>query len=80
VVDVKATRMLRGGDANKREFRLDVLMEWFIRNGVMKREDFNGDVEDLGESEEVINLSEASCHATRKMKVRAKRADAELHD
>jgi energy-coupling factor transporter ATP-binding protein EcfA2 len=80
VVDVKATRMLRGGDANKREFRLDVLMEWFIRNGVMKKEDFNGDVEDLGEPEEAVNLSEASCHAPRKMKVRAKRTEAELHD
>jgi len=79
-VEVKATRMLRGGDANKREFRLDVLMEWFIRNGAMKKEDFNGDVEDLGEPEEVISLSEASCHAPRKMKVRAARTEAELHD
>jgi hypothetical protein len=55
-------------------------MEWFIRNGVMKKEDFNGDVEDLGEPEEAVNLSEASCHAPRKMKVRAKRTEAELHD
>lgn len=77
--DVKATRMLRGGDANKREFRLDVMLEWFVRQGTMKRDDFEGETEDKGEEEEVVILSDASCHANRKMKVRAKRTEAELH-
>jgi energy-coupling factor transporter ATP-binding protein EcfA2 len=77
-VDVYATRRVRGGDANKREFRLDVMMEWFVKRGVLSRDEFNGDVEDL-EKEEVVNLSEVTNHAPRKMKIRTKRNEAELH-
>jgi hypothetical protein len=76
--DVYATRKMRGGDANKREFRLDVLFEWLANQGIMTKEDFNGGGEDL-EKEEVVNLSETTNHAPRKMKIRAKRAEAESH-
>ena len=77
-VDVYATRRLRGGDANKREFRLDVLFSWLEKQGVLSREDFNGEAEDLAK-EEVVNLSEVTNHAPRKMKIRAKRNEAELN-
>jgi energy-coupling factor transporter ATP-binding protein EcfA2 len=76
--NVYATRKMRGGDANKREFRLDVLFEWLANQGVMTKEDFSGGVEDL-ENEEVVNLSETTNQAPRKMKIRAKRAEAEMH-
>ena len=76
--DVYATRKMRGGDANKREFRLDVLFQWLANQGIMTKEDFNGGGEDL-EKEEVVNLSETTNHAPRKMKIRAKRAEAESH-
>jgi energy-coupling factor transporter ATP-binding protein EcfA2 len=76
--DVYATRKMRGGDANKREFRLDVLFEWLANQGVMTKEDFSGGVEGL-ENEEVVNLSETTNQAPRKMKIRAKRAEAEMH-
>ena len=77
-VDVYATRRLRGGDANKREFRLDVLFEWLEKTGVLSKEDFSVEAEDL-EKEEVVNLSEVSNHAPRKMKIRTKRNEAELN-
>jgi hypothetical protein len=79
-IDVFATRRLRGGDANKREFRLDVLFSWLEKQGVLSREDFNGDAndEDLAK-EEVVNLSEVTNHAPRKMKIRTKRNEAELN-
>jgi hypothetical protein len=79
-IDVFATRRLRGGDANKREFRLDVLFGWLEKQGVLNKDDFNGDPhgEDL-EKEEIVNLSEVSNHAPRKMKVRTKRNEAELN-
>ena len=76
--DVYATRKMRGGDANKREFRLDVLFEWLANQGIMTKEDFSGGVEGL-ENEEVVNLSETTNQAPRKMKIRAKRAEAEMH-
>lgn len=76
--DVYATRKMRGGDANKREFRLDVLFEWLANQGVMTKDDFSGGVEGL-ENEEVVNLSETTNQAPRKMKIRAKRAEAEMH-
>jgi hypothetical protein len=44
----------------------------------MTKEDFSGGVEDL-ENEEVVNLSETTNQAPRKMKIRAKRAEAEMH-
>jgi hypothetical protein len=78
-VDVYATRRLRGGDANKREFRLDVLFDWFEKQGVMRKEDFLGDAGEDLETEEVVNLSEVTNHAPRKMKIRAKRNEAELN-
>jgi len=79
-IDVFATRRLRGGDANKREFRLDVLFGWLEKQGVLNKDDFNGDPhgEDL-EKEEIVNLSEVSNHAPRKMKIRTKRNEAELN-
>jgi hypothetical protein len=78
--EMYATKRLRGGDANKREFRLDVMFDWLAKSGVLSKDDFSGDAvgEDL-EKEEVVNLSETTNHAPRKMKIRAKRNEAELN-